>query len=232
MLKLENITLKQGSFSLAADVQFGPGVTAILGPSGAGKSTVLSAIAGFLTPFSGDITWHGISLLRLSPARRPVAMLFQDNNLFPHLTVTENLALALTPKRPTSHHLDQISAALSKVALNGLEKRKPRELSGGQQSRVALARVLLQNRPVLLLDEPFAALGPALKKDMLDLVAHIAAQQDLTCLMVTHDPADAARIAHQTSVVSRGVLSEPKPTKDLLSNPPPDLAEYLGQAPS
>jgi thiamine transport system ATP-binding protein len=117
---------------------------------------------------------------------------------------------------------------LDRVGLKGMESRKPAALSGGQQSRVALARVLVQARDILLLDEPFAALGPALKAEMLDLVAELAQESGATLLMVSHDPGDARRIADQVVLVAEGVAQAPQPTAELLDNPPPALKAYLG----
>ena len=120
--------------------------------------------------------------------------------------------------------------ALVRVGLADMGLRKPAELSGGQRSRVALARVLVQRRELLLLDEPFAALGPALKAEMLDLVADLAKETDTTVLMVSHDPNDARRIASQTVLVAEGVAHQPQATAELLDNPPAVLRDYLGGA--
>ena len=123
----------------------------------------------------------------------------------------------------------KVEAALDRVGLGGLGARKPGQLSGGQIGRAALARALLRARPLLLLDEPFAALGPALKADMLDLVAEVAGETGATLLMVTHDPADAKRIADVTVLVADGVAHPPGPTAELFADPPPALRAYLGQ---
>jgi len=158
-----------------------------------------------------------------------MAMLFQDNNLFPHLSAERNVALALTQRRYLSSiQQEQVKAALSRVGLSGFEAHKPGELSGGQQSRVALARVLLQDKPMLLLDEPFTALGPALKNEMLDLLQTLAQERQATVLMVTHDPNDALRIADETLLLSDQVLSPPQPTQQVMASPPQALAAYLG----
>lgn len=228
MLTLEELTVRQGDFDLAANITFNAPITALIGPSGAGKSTLLNVIAGFTPPESGRVLWHDADITMQPPAERPVAMLFQDNNLFPHMDVAANLALALTRKRPDAGQRQRMAEALTRVGLAGFEGRKPAALSGGQQSRVALARVLLQARPLMLLDEPFAALGPALKHEMLDLVAEVAAENALQVIMVSHDPQDAARIATETAVVAEGTVTPPLPTRALLNAPPPALARYLG----
>jgi thiamine transport system ATP-binding protein len=121
-----------------------------------------------------------------------------------------------------------VQDALARVGLEGLDTRRPAELSGGQQSRVALARTLIRARPLLLLDEPFAALGPALKAEMLALVARIAEETGATLLMVSHDVTDARAICDQTVLVAEGVAHAPRATGPLLDDPPPGLRAYLG----
>lgn len=228
MLHLDRLTLTQGSFRLTADWQAAPGARiAIIGPSGAGKSTLLAALAGFLPPTSGRLLWQGQDITRTPPGDRPLSVLFQDQNLFPHLTIAQNLGLGLSPslrRTPTDHA--KIATTLTRVGLEGLGPRRPAELSGGQQGRAALARALLRARPILLLDEPFAALGPALRADMLALVAETA--HDTLTLLVTHDPAEARRFAPLTVLVADGIAHPPTPTGPLLDAPPPALAAYLG----
>lgn len=229
MLRLDKLKLQQGAFTLAADLSCRPGLTAIIGPSGGGKSTFLSAIAGFLAPVSGAILWDDSPLLGIAPGARPISMLFQDNNLFPHLTVAQNLGLGLDPGlRLSVSQKEAITKMLDAVDLSGLAGRKPAALSGGQQSRVALARVLLAARPLVLLDEPFAALGPALKADMLTLVRDKFIADGQTVLMVTHDPEDARRFAQHVIVVADGTAHEPVETKAAFENPSPALRQYLG----
>ncbi len=231
MLDLDRLTLRRGAFSLRADWRIAPGSRlALLGPSGAGKSTLLDAIAGFLPPASGRILWESRDLTPLPPGRRPVSLLFQSHNLFPHLSVRDNVALGLDPglKLPREAW-ERIDAALDRVGLAGLGDRLPGALSGGQQQRAALARALIREKPLLLLDEPFAALGPALRAEMLDLVAAITEATGATLIMVTHAPEDAARIADLTSVVAGGTAAPPEGTALLLAAPPPALAAYLGR---
>jgi thiamine transport system ATP-binding protein len=228
MLRLEDVQVTQGDFHLRGSFSIEQGAqVAVIGPSGAGKSTLLGVIAGFV-PHAGRITWQGAALVD-DPGARPVTILFQDNNLFPHLTAYQNVALGLKPSlRLTKAEQANVQDALARVGLDGLDTRRPSELSGGQQSRVALARTLIRARPVLLLDEPFAALGPALKAEMLDLVAEIARDTGATLLMVSHDVSDARAICPQTVLVADGVAQPPQPTQALLDNPPPELRAYLG----
>ena len=230
MLTFENLRITMDDFTLTANWSVAAGARlAIIGPSGAGKSTLLMAIAGFVPVAAGRITWVGQDIMALAPGDRPLSILFQDQNLFPHLTVTQNLGLGLSPLLAlTPQQQDQIAAALARVGLSGLGARKPGALSGGQQGRVALARALLRSRPILLLDEPFAALGPALKAEMLDLVADVATAAGATVLLVTHDPADARRFADQTVLLADGTANPPVPTAALFENPPAALSDYLG----
>ncbi len=230
MLKLDNCIIANGDFQLSANFQVKTGSSvAIIGPSGAGKSTLLETIAGFRDLRSGHIHWNDHDLSTLPPGRRPLAMLFQDGNLFPHLSAEQNVALGLRPNGGlTADDQQRIQSALSRVGLQGMAARKPAELSGGQQSRVALARILVQKRQVLLLDEPFAALGPALKTEMLDLVVELVAETKTTLLMVSHDPRDALRICDQTVLVADQIAHPPVETETLFNNPPPALRDYLG----
>ena len=231
MLTLEDVTVTQGTFTLAAGFTLpAQARLALIGPSGGGKSTLLLAIAGFLPLTSGRILWNGQDLARLAPGDRPLTLLFQDQNLFPHLTVFQNIGLGLDPRLKLSPaQIRQIETTLDRVGLAGLGARRPGALSGGQQARVALARALLRARPMLLLDEPFAALGPALKSEMLHLVAEVASEAAATVIMVTHDPADAKGFASLASLVAGGTAHPPQPTHELFSNPPPALADYLGR---
>jgi thiamine transport system ATP-binding protein len=232
MLQLDGVRLRQGQFTLTADFSVVTGqIVAVMGPSGSGKSTLIAAIAGFVRPEAGQIVWQGQELTDLPPGQRPISVLFQDNNLFPHLTLMQNLALGIRPSgRVSITDEQQIDDVLLLVGLPGLGSRKPGTLSGGQQSRAALARVMLGRRPLVLLDEPFAALGPGLKDEMLDLVQATLGARGQTVVMVTHDPADAVRIAHQIIAVEAGSVLGPVPTAAFLAEPPPGLRAYLGQA--
>jgi thiamine transport system ATP-binding protein len=231
MLRLENVKIVQDDFHLSANWAVPERARlAVIGPSGAGKSTLLMTLAGFIDPVAGRMTWNDKDLGPIPPGKRPLSILFQDQNLFPHLTLSQNLGLGISPRLTLSaEESDKVHAALGRVGLDGMGARTPAQLSGGQLGRAALARALLRNRPLLLLDEPFAALGPALKAEMLDLVLDTTAETGTTVLMVTHDPNDARRFADLTVLVAEGVAHAPRPTAELFANPPPALAAYLGQ---
>jgi thiamine transport system ATP-binding protein len=231
VLELDRTTLEQGPFRLTADWSAGPcDRIAVMGLSGAGKSTLLSAIAGFLAPAAGAVRWQGQDLGPVPPGQRPVTILFQDQNLFPHLTVAQNLGLGLRPDlRLSAQERDQVDVALERTGLAGLGERRPGALSGGQASRAALARALLRARPILLLDEPFAALGPALRAEMLVLVREVADATGALVLMVTHDPKDASALDGLTTFVAEGMALPPVATASLLADPPPALRAYLGR---
>ncbi|AXF77271.1 thiamine ABC transporter ATP-binding protein ThiQ [Erwinia tracheiphila] len=189
-------------FSL--NIQAGEKV-AILGPSGAGKSTLLSLIAGFLTADSGSLRLNGEEHAATPPARRPVSMLFQENNLFPHLTVEQNIGLGLHPGlRLNNQQKAALQAIVRRVGLQDHLMRFPDQLSGGQRQRAALARCLVRQQPILLLDEPFSALDPALRQEMLLLVNEVCEERNITLLMVSHSIEDAVRIAPRSILVVDG----------------------------
>ena len=234
MLELDNLSVARGNFAISASFAMSAGDrVALMGPSGAGKSTLLQAIGGFLDPTGGDIRWQGNSLLPHPPGDRPVTTLFQDHNLFPHMTAFENAALGLRLRgRLAKSESQTVHASLARVGLTDRAGHRPSALSGGEQGRVALARALLRQRPILCLDEPFSALGPAMKADLAHLVRDVATETDALLIFVTHDPQEAAILANTISVVSDGVAQPPAPARELLQNPPPALAAYLGPAPS
>ncbi|MCK0170941.1 ATP-binding cassette domain-containing protein [Aliiroseovarius sp. S1123] len=229
MLTVDQLRIKMGDFSLLGDFTITPGArVAVLGPSGAGKSTLLAAIAGFQPLDAGAILWDAQPMPK-DPAARPISMVFQDNNLFPHLTVAQNVGLGLRPNlRLSDEDHTSVAQALTRVGLEGMGDRKPAQLSGGQIARVALARVLLRDRPVLLLDEPFGALGPALKAEMLALVRDLLNETGATLLMVSHDPEDARVLCDQVVLVADGVAHAPVATEEMFANPPEVMREYLG----
>jgi thiamine transport system ATP-binding protein len=202
---------------------------AVIGPSGAGKSTLLALIGGFEVAQAGRILIDGNDITDLPPDARPVTTLFQDHNLFAHLNVIQNVGLGLHPGlRLTSTEKGQVTWALNEVGLTGFEERLPGQLSGGERQRVAIARCILRKRPVLMLDEAFAALGPALRREMLELVLSLRTQKALTVLMVTHDPADALFAADHTAFIAAGKVITSGPTAAVLASEHPAIRDYLG----
>lgn len=191
---------------------------AVLGPSGAGKSTLLNLIAGFLQPASGTIVIENRDHTRTPPAKRPVSMLFQENNLFTHLTVRQNIALGMHPGlRLNDAQRHKLELIAGQMGIAEFIDRLPGELSGGQRQRVALARCLVREQPLLLLDEPFSALDPALRQEMLSLVEEVCQRQQITMLMVSHSIEDAARIAPRSVVIAEGRILWDGTTDALMS---------------
>jgi thiamine transport system ATP-binding protein len=186
-------------------------VIGILGESGSGKSTLLDLLAGFLIPQSGSILLDGEPIDSLAPEQRPVTVLFQNHNLFEHLTAEQNLLIGLhgnTKGTPQEH--EEARAVLSELGSTDQADKVVTQLSGGQQQRVALGRALLRNRPILLLDEPFTGLDPRMHADVLHLVRTLTTQRKLHTLMVTHDPADGDAIADRMYRMVEGRLIQEK----------------------
>lgn len=196
------------SFNFDLDIEAGS-ITALMGPSGSGKSTLLSLIAGFIEPKQGDISLQGLSVIGWQPYQRPLAMLFQEHNLFNHLTVRQNIGLGLDPGLKLSdEQQQQVQQAVQQVGIEALLDRLPEQLSGGQRQRVALARCFVQPHAIWLLDEPFSALDPILREEMLLLVAKLAKQRNITVLMVTHHLTDAKSIASHFAFMEQGKVSD------------------------
>ncbi len=231
MLNLNQVTYLYEHLPMRFDLRINAGErVAVLGPSGAGKSTLLSLIAGFLPPSLGTIELNHQDHTHTPPAKRPVSMLFQENNLFSHLTVRQNMGLGLHPGlKLSAEQKRQLRELAEQVGLAECLDRLPAQLSGGQRQRVALARCLLRSRPILLLDEPFSALDPALRSEMLALLDRVCRQQQLTLLMVSHNLDDAARIAERTLLVVDGRIYYDGPTQALADGSAPE-GQVLGIA--
>ena len=231
MIRLEQLCFRYEDMEMSFDADFAKGsFTAIIGPSGGGKSTLLNLIAGFEAPQSGRVLIGGKDVTQTPPSARPVSMIFQDNNVFAHLSLWQNVALGVSPSLTLDAVAKQrVEQALQDVGLAALAGRKPGEVSGGERQRVAMARALVRDRPVLLLDEPFAALGPALRRDMLDLVMAMQKARGLTVLMVTHQPEDAEYAASHTAYLENGRILALRPTAALVAATDlPGLQAYLG----
>jgi thiamine transport system ATP-binding protein len=202
----------------------------LIGPSGSGKSTLLSLIAGFLSASRGRIVLDNNELQALPVAERPVSIVFQQHNLFPHLDLYTNVALGIDPSlRLLPGQIDAVRDALARLGLANMQRRKPGELSGGQRQRVALARALVRRRKILLLDEAFAALGPAMRAELLELVKALVDEHDMTALLISHQPSDALIASARTAFICEGRVSALAPTAELLAGAAPaELRDYLG----
>ncbi|WP_109859490.1 thiamine ABC transporter ATP-binding protein [Aggregatibacter segnis] len=210
MIRLDSVFLADDTLPMSFDLQVAAGERiAIVGPSGAGKSTLLNLIAGFVLPTQGNIWLNGENHTQSAPYERPVSMLFQENNLFPHLTVQQNLALGLkTSLKLTALEQDQIEQVADAVGLTSFLSRLPNSLSGGQKQRVALARCLLRDKPILLLDEPFSALDPELRLEMLNLIDELCHSKNLTLLLVTHQPSELTGKVDRMLRIENGRISQ------------------------
>lgn len=190
MIKLDNVEFRYKEMSMCFELHIKAGErVAVIGASGAGKSTLLNLIAGFEYADRGEIYLNGENHSKNPPHLRPVSMLFQENNLFMHLTVQQNIALGLKANlKLDSIRQQQVEQAADAVGLSAFLTRLPTQLSGGQKQRVALARCLLRDKPILLLDEPFSALDPLLRAEMSRLLQQLSMEKKLTVLIVTHQP--------------------------------------------
>lgn len=229
MIGISNGIYEWQGFHLVMDFAVPKGsITAVLGPSGAGKSTLLNIIAGFENLASGRLVLDGADHTGTTPAQRPVSLVFQDNNTFAHMTARENAGLGVSPSlRLNATQWQKVDSALSKVGIAHLAQRKPGDMSGGERQRIALARVLVRQKPILLLDEAFAALGPSLRNEMLQLVKTLQAEQSLTIMMVTHLLEDAVAIADNVMFVSDGVVRAPQTLHKFQNAKDAAIRDYL-----
>lgn len=232
-IRLADVTVRFAEKQLAFDCTISAGAAvAVAGPSGAGKSTLFNVIAGFEKPASGSVTLLGEDVAGRDPAERPVSIVFQDNNLFAHLSIADNVGLGIDPGlKLDSAARQRVFAALARVGLGGYERRLPGSLSGGERQRVALARALVRRRPILLLDEPFAALDPAMRAEMAGLLLELRIETKSTMLFITHQPEDIRRLAERVIFLEAGAIVVDAPARDFLSRrDPPAVAKFLGHS--
>ena len=203
----------------------------LIGPSGGGKTTLLHAIAGFERPSGGTLRFAGRDLIPLAPAERPLSILFQEHNLFPHLTAAQNVGLGVDPRlRLSETQTREVETALERVGLAGLGQRRPAELSGGQRQRVAIARALVRKRPLMLLDEPFGGLDPGLRREMIALVDKLRRAEGLTVLVSIHTPEDLDAAAELMAFIDEGrVLAVASPKEMLAAGRHQAIDRYLGR---
>ena len=217
--------LKSVSFSIESGKYY-----ALLGPSGGGKTTLLRLIGGFLRPSAGHVYLHGRDVSHLPPNRRPTSMVFQNYALFPHMTVERNVAYGLKLiKVPAGDIRDRVDRMLSMVGLEGYNRRMPHELSGGQQQRVQLARSLVLERDILLLDEPLASLDAKLRKEMCLELKRIQEKVGITFIHVTHNQEEALTVADRIAIIADGELVEEGTARDVYETPNKRFtAEFIG----
>jgi thiamine transport system ATP-binding protein len=205
-------------------------ILSIVGPSGSGKSTLLNLIAGFNQAESGKILIHNKDITHFSIPQRPVTTVFQEHNLFPHLDVFTNIAIGLQASLKLSkEEILQIDQALEQVGLIDYKTRKPAQLSGGQRQRVAIARALVRKHEVLLLDEPLAALGPAMREEIIELLKNIVISEKIMALLVSHQPSDAILASERCAFINEGKVLIVGDAKQILQQPEQaEIKNYLG----
>lgn len=207
MIKIDlHFTYEQMQMYFQLSVKKGERI-AVVGESGAGKSTLLNLIAGFEKPEKGTLFLDGENHTSTEVSKRPVSMLFQDNNVFPHLTVEQNIGLALTASLSlNTEQKAQVKTISKQMGIVEFLQRQTDQLSGGQKQRVALARTLLRDKPILLLDEPFSALDPKRREELQGLVKEICQNQNLTLLMVTHQVEESLFLFNRIITIDNGKI--------------------------
>ena len=234
MLELADLTKKydngDGVEHINLKVYEGEIVT-LLGPSGCGKSTILRTIGGFLDITEGDILIAGESIAHLPPEKRPTAMVFQSYNLWPHMTIYENLAFGLKlRKTPADQIKNMITNMLELVSMSGTEKKYPGQLSGGQQQRIAIARSLLLRPKLLLLDEPFSALDAKIRQQMREELKKIQQDLGITVVFVTHDQEEAMALSHRIVVMNKGKIDQIGTPAQIYDDPQTlHVASFIGE---
>ena len=215
---------------LNLDVARGEFLT-MLGPSGSGKTTCLMMLAGFEPATHGEIVLDGTPINRTPPHKRGIGMVFQNYALFPHMTVAENLAFPLEVRKLGKAEIEErVKKALGMVRLSGFEHRRPAQLSGGQQQRVAVARALVFDPVLVLMDEPLGALDKQLREQMQFEIKHIHEQLGVTVVYVTHDQAEALTMSNRIAVFNDGVIRQLAPPDDLYERPENAfVAQFIGE---
>ena len=230
MLQVKNLFVDLGGFRLTADFEIERGsLISIVGPSGAGKSTILNALAGFIPLTSGVIKWNGSDITKLDPGLRPLSILFQDYNLFSHLTVKDNIAIGLRPNLKLDDlETEMVNSIIEEVGLSKFKFIKPFQLSGGQRTRVSLARSIVRSKPILLLDEAFSGLGPALRSEMIKLIKDKSIKEGITLIMVSHHIKDAIELDQKVIFVNNGETMKPTNVSIFINSLDKNIRDYIG----
>lgn len=204
----------------------------LLGPSGCGKTTTLRIIGGFETPDSGKVLFSGEDITSLPPNKRQLNTVFQKYALFPHMNIAENIAFGLKIKNKSKSYIDdKIKYALKLVNLDGYEKRMPNQLSGGQQQRIAIARAIVNEPKLLLLDEPLGALDLKLRKEMQTELKKIQQRMGITFVYVTHDQEEALSMSDTVVVMDNGVIQQIGTPEDIYNEPANAfVADFIGES--
>jgi putative spermidine/putrescine transport system ATP-binding protein len=233
-LQIKDMTKKydngDGVEHIDLDIYEGEIVT-LLGPSGCGKTTILRTIGGFLDVTAGDILVDGQSIVKLPPEKRPTAMVFQSYNLWPHMTIYENLAFGMKLRKIPKETIDKdIKNILDLVHMPGCEKKYPNQLSGGQQQRIAIARSLLLKPSLLLLDEPFSALDAKIRQQMREELKKIQSDLGITVVFVTHDQEEAMALSHRIVVMNKGKFDQVGTPEEIYDKPATlHVAGFIGE---
>ncbi|MCD1632509.1 ABC transporter ATP-binding protein [Martelella mediterranea] len=233
LLFLNNLSLSYGKNTVVErlNLEIARGeLIALLGPSGCGKTTTMRAIAGLMTPSGGKIVLDGRDVTRVPPNKREVGLMFQSYALFPHLSVFENVAFGLKLKGMRGSDLSvRVNGGLSAVGLGDYTDRRPADLSGGQQQRVALARSLVMDPKVLLLDEPLSNLDARLRLEMRTELQRVQKANDLTMVFVTHDQSEALSLADRIVVMKDGAIEQLGTPEDIYNRPESAfVADFVG----
>ena len=203
----------------------------LLGPSGCGKTTILRTIGGFIDLNEGDILINGKSIIALPPEKRPTAMVFQSYNLWPHMTVYDNMEFGLRLRKvPRAERRERIMQMLDLVKMPGTEKKYPGQMSGGQQQRIAIARSLLLRPEVLLLDEPFSALDAKIRQQMREELRKIQTDLNITVVFVTHDQEEAMALSDRVIVMNKGTIEQVGSPSEIYDRPTSRyVADFIGE---
>ena len=232
-VEVRSVAKNFGSVPVLTDISTGfeqGSFTSLLGPSGSGKTTLLRIIAGFVSPDQGSVSIGGRDVTRTPIWARNIGMVFQSYALFPHMTVSENVAFGLARRGVKGEESrKQVERALEVVRLPGFGDRKPKQLSGGQQQRVALARAIVTKPSVLLLDEPLSALDRRLRQEMQVELIRIQRESGLTTIFVTHDQEEALTLSDKVAILDRGRIVQMGPPTEVYERPKTRFAaEFLG----